>query len=58
MRGMFLDIEDRQSVRCKNALDRCQRQIRKVLVINRVKLIFSHQLHEVGELESGDAVWF
>src|SRR6185503_7556056 len=46
----FFDIEDRESVGEKNLLDRSKGQVGKMLVVNRVELIFVHEPHQMREL--------
>src|ERR1051325_3434246 len=46
----LLDIEKRKSVSGKNVIDRGKRQVRKMLMVNRVELIFAHEPHQMREL--------
>ena len=55
MRRQFLDIENAKTVCREYGQDGSQRQIRIMLVIDRIELIFLYQLQQMRELESSDA---
>src|SRR5262245_57288058 len=56
MRSQLFHIENLESVSAKKLSDRQQRKIRKVLMVNRVELVFLHESHQVWELQSNDAI--
>src|SRR6516225_8043970 len=47
----LIDIKQDESVRCENFLNRNEREVREVLVINRIVLVLAHQLHDMREFE-------
>src|SRR6516164_2837641 len=51
MRWHLIDIKQDESVRCEYFLDRDQRELREVLVIDRVVLVLVHQSYEMREFE-------
>ena len=56
MRRDLLDVEELQPVRCEHALDRKEREVREVLVVDRVELRLLDQPQQVRELHREDAV--
>ena len=55
MRRQFLDVESDKTVRGQNALHRHEREIGKVLVIDRVELQFADEVQDVRKFEGRDA---
>ena len=55
MRWQLLDIDQLQPVPRCHRVDRDQREIREMLVIDRVELVFLDQFFEVGEFQGHDA---
>src|SRR5207247_1577673 len=51
--GELLDVEEGQSVSGENPLDRQQREIREMLVIDRIELVLLDEPHQVRELDGG-----
>ena len=49
MRRQFFDVEHDQAVFGQHALRGRKRKIRKMLVINGVELVVTHELEQVGE---------
>ena len=58
MRGKFLNIEKRQSMMSKHHIDREERQIGKVFVIDGIKLVLGDEALKVRELEGDDTAGF
>src|SRR5437667_10004938 len=58
MGGQLLDIPYTQARRLENPLDREQREVGKVFVINRVELSVLDQPHQVRKLQRDRALWF
>src|SRR5262245_60957 len=56
MCSQLFHVENLESVSVEKLSDRQQRKIRKVLVVNRVELVFLHESHQVWKLESNDAI--
>jgi hypothetical protein len=50
VRRNLVDVEQPQAVMREDLLDGAERQIREVLVIDRVELVLVHQLEQVREL--------
>src|SRR6266478_5326243 len=50
MRWQFLNVEERDSMRCEDLLRRHKRKVGKMFVINRVELVFFHQPLQVRKL--------
>ena len=57
MGGKVFDIKHLKAVSGREAIDRHQRKIREMLVIDRVELVFVDQPLEVGKLERNHPVW-
>ena len=55
MAPQFLDVEDSQAVRGEDALRRAQREIREMLVVDRVELVLGDEPHEMRKLDRRDA---
>ena len=51
MRGQELHVEEHDAVPAEEPLHRMQREVGKVLVIDRVELVLADQLQDVGEFQ-------
>src|SRR3954467_7135497 len=58
MGGQFVHVEDGETVAGKYPLHRQEREVRKVLVINRVEFDVPHHLKQMWKLEGDDAARF
>src|SRR5579871_4605248 len=55
MGPQLLDIEESEAVRRGDALGGEEREIREMLVIDRVELVLGDEPHEMRDLDGGDA---
>ncbi len=55
VRRQLLDVEQPQAVGGEHALDDREREVREVLVVDRVQLVLVDQPHQVRELDGDDA---
>src|SRR6185503_16120233 len=55
MRGQFLHVEERNAMSGENPLDRAEREVAVVLLVDRVELIAFDQVYQVGKFNGQHA---